>query len=157
MSKIKKIMNILKNMGLTTLEMYIEPTRCKTLREEKTFMYLLHGTRPETVQSVKKHGLLLKMYKTRTKEEKDLALGTKPCLWFAYTYTGGRYQFGTGSKKDKKNVVYMLAKVYTDYLKYDSAAYKYFKDVPPKDLIWQDDKRFIKIIKEDLCMLYRVK
>jgi len=155
-SRIKRIVDIFKDIGLKILMIERENEACTKFRETKGYTYLLHGTRHQYVSSIKKGGLLLKMHKKRTKAEGDLSLDREPQIWFGNVYTGNPEGFG-GSGISKE-VVYMVAKVYNKYLKYNTAgAYQYFHDVPSKDLIWQNDKRFLTIIKKSPCILYKVK
>jgi len=155
-SAIKRVIDILKDIGLKALMIEIENKECVQLRETKGYVYLLHGTRPAYVSSIKKGGLLLRMHKKRTKAEGDLSLDRKPTIWFGNVYTGKRAGFGGAGMP--KEVTYMLAKVYNKHLKYNTAgAYQYYADVPAKDLIWQDDKRFLSIIKKSPCLMNRKK
>lgn len=153
-SRIKKVIDILKDIGLETIGTFFERKECKNLRKDSKYMYLLHGTRTEYVNSIKKTGLQVKKFGQRSKAEGDVLFG-KDCIWFGMAFSGKEEGFGRiGSKK---RVVYMVAKVNTKFLEFSGGAYMYFKDVPPKDLIWEDDKRFIEIINKSPCLINKVR
>lgn len=147
-----KITNWLKKMGVSVKDLYVERKECKYIRNNKSYIFLFHGTRPEYVNSIKKKGLLVSMAGKRSADEKDLTVtGKTPLIWFISTYNIKSPGFGTGY--NKKLIVSLIAKLDTKFLENRGGSlYIYTKDVPPKDIIWEDDKRFRKIIKSSKCL-----
>ncbi len=124
---------------------------CKRMMKEDKYIYLYHGTRPEYVNSIKRNGLSTKHFRKRTKDEGDIMFGSKPKLYFGNVYTGKQAGFGTAF--EKKGIKYLIAKLDSKFLKSEFGGFVYFKDVPPSDIIWDDDKRFHSIGKESQCLV----
>lgn len=144
---IKKIWEIVKQYGIEIKDLYIEPKPCKLMRTTKSKMYLLHGTKPTYVNSIKREGLKIEKFGERTKEEKDIMFG-KPCIWFSSKASKKRPGFG-----GKGVLIFLVAKVDTKNInKATGCTYQYFKDVPPKDIVWENDKRFNQLTKSDPCL-----
>jgi len=142
-----KFLNFLADIGIM-----IGPVgECKKILAKDKYIYLYHGTRPEYVKSIKKNGLSLKHFKKRTKDEGDVLLGIKPRLFFGNVFTGK--QAGFGSVFDKYGIKYLLAKLDVRYLKIEFGGFVYTRDVPPKDIIWDDDPKFHNIGKQSKCLI----
>lgn len=151
----RRVIQILKDIGLDTVYLYKEPESCKRLRITQKYMWLLHGTRPQYVQDIKREGLRLSAHGKRTKAEGDIIFDGKPCIWFGLVYSGKTEGFG--SRGTQYGVKYMVARVETKYLEFNASAYQYYKDVPPKDLIWNDNPEFLKIINRSSCLVNKSK
>jgi len=149
-----KLLNWMKAIGLSIKDLYIERPQCKNQRNKSSFIFLFHGTRPQYVSDIKRKGLLLDKAGKRTEDEGDFSLtGKQKLIWFSSTYDPNSHQFG----RDKKTeVVMMIAKLETKYLKnYLGATYTYHKDVPPKNLIWEENSAFQKISQASKCLRNR--
>jgi len=147
----KKIISWLKRMGIAIKDMYVENKECKYIREEKQYIFLFHGTRQKYVKSIKKHGLLVSMAGKRSDEEGDFNMaGNQKLTWFISVYNPKRAGFGHFGDDP---VVGLIAKLNTKYLKNTGGVvYTYNKDIPVKDIIWQDNNRFKKIVKSSKCL-----
>ena len=144
-----KVWEFVKDYGISIKDLYIEPPNCKSIRTSKNTMYLIHGTKPHYVKDIKKEGLKITKFGKRTKEDNDIMIG-KSCIWFSTKASKKKPGFGGLGK-----LVFMIAKVDTKYIKKATGTtYQYFKDVPVKDIIWESDKNFKKITKEDKCLLW---
>jgi hypothetical protein len=145
-----KIPNWLKQMGVTVKDLYFENSDCKQMRNNKSYIFLFHGTRPEYVNSIKKKGLLISMAGKRSKEDKDITLsGGKQVIWFTSKNNPTSPEFGG----KKKSIIVLTAKLNVKFLKnFMGSTYTYEKNIPPKDIIWEDDNRFKKIIKSSKCL-----
>jgi hypothetical protein len=145
-----KILNWMRDIGLTIKDLYIEPGQCKRNRMNNSIIYLFHGTRPHYVSDIKRKGLLVSMANKRSMEDNDVNLsGTQPVIWFSSTYNPNNPEFGGIDKK----IVMTVVKLETKYLKnFLGTTYKYYKDVPPKDIIWENEPSFIKIANQSMCL-----
>lgn len=140
----------MKDIGLTIKDLYIEDRNCKSKRKSNNFIYLFHGTRPHYVQSIKKNGLLVSLANKRSSEEGDINLsGRKPIIWFSSMFDPNSPEFGGGEKSIKM----LIAKLDVNYLKNAiGTTYIYYKDVLPKDIIWDDNPKFLKVINQSKCL-----
>lgn len=144
---IKKVWEIVKQYGIDIKDLYIEPKPCEHIRINKSKMYLLHGTKPGYVNNIKREGLKIEKFGERSKEDKDILLG-KPCIWFSTKASKKKPGFG-----GKGTLIFLVAKVNTKNInKATGCTYQYFKNIPSKDIVWENDKRFIQIIKSDPCL-----
>lgn len=145
-----KIPNWLKQMGIKLKDLYFEDSECKNIRKNKLHIFLFHGTRPKYVNSIKKKGLLISMAGKRSKDEGDITLsGGKQATWFTSKNNPKSPEFGG----KVKSIVVLVAKLDIKFLKnFMGSTYIYTKDIPPKDIIWEDDIRFKKIIKSSKCL-----
>lgn len=133
---------------------------CKQMIDKDKYIYLYHGTREKYVPSIKKEGLKLSKYGKRTKEEGDVMWPGKPRIYFSNIYKGSDPAgFGYESDEPGMRVKYMIAKLDTKYIKFTiwDSYITYLKDVPPKDLIWEDNPKFDKIGKQSRCLKQFVK
>lgn len=141
----------LKDIGIFVKDLYVEPAECKLQRTTSKYMYLLHGTRPKYVDSIKRNGLKISMAGQRSREEDDMnwSMG-KQELWLSTKYNKKSAAFGHNPKTDK--VIMMIVKVDTKFLKSFGSTYTYNKDVPPKDIVWQNHFNFLRIVKRNKCL-----
>lgn len=145
-----RLMNWMKSIGLSIKDTYVEDGRCKQLRNSQSVTYLFHGTRPHYVQSIKKKGLLISMANTRSREDNDINLSSnKELTWFSSTYDPQSPEFGGKAKQ----ITMTIARLETKYLKnFMGTTYTYSKDVPPKDIIWESNPTFLKIVNQSSCL-----
>lgn len=145
-----KILNWMKDIGLTIKDLYIEPGQCKLNRKNNSIIYLFHGTRPHYVSSIKKSGLLVSMANKRSREDEDINLsGQREVIWFSSIYNPKSAQFGGNDKK----IIMLIARLESKYLKnFMGATYTYSKDVPPQNLIFETDPTFMKIANKSACL-----
>ena len=138
---VQKIKDFLKKMYYNLSP--VEPIECKEWRLNNNHMYLYHGTRPWYVDSIKKEGLLVSHFKKRAKEEGDITIGSTPSIFMINSIN--KKDPGFGGLGISKKVVFVLCKVESKNLKWIGYCYVYTKDVPVKDIIWENDKRFKNI------------
>lgn len=153
---VSKLKNFLKSIAYAVLP--IEYSDAKKYRISNKYMYLYHGTRPQYVDSIKKEGLRLDKFDKRAKDESDLTIGANPRIFMTNVLNRSGPGFGPGMLFSKKReVVFVLCKVETKFLKWEIACYVYFKDVPVKDLIWQNERKFIEIEKKNKYLYQKKK
>lgn len=145
-----KLMNWMKNIGLTVKDIYFEDSNCKKSRQNQETIYLFHGTRPHYVSSIKRKGLLTSMANMRSQEDKDINLsGNKPVIWFSSMYNKNTPEFG-GREKE---IIMTVVKLKSEFLKnFMGTTYIYTTDVPPKDIIWETSPLFMKIANKFPCL-----
>lgn len=146
-----KLKKFLQKLGYFIL--WMEDPDAKDWRTSNKYMYLFHGTRPQHVDSIKREGLRVDKFKKRAKEESDITLTMKPCIFMSSAIHRKRPQFGLGTVQYP--VVYILCKVETKSLVWSIASYKYFKDIPTKNLIWENEKKFSRIKKKYIYLRER--
>jgi len=145
-----KLMNWMKDLGLTIKDLYFEDSNCKKLRQIQDTMYLFHGTRPQYVSSIKSDGLLISMANRRSREERVINIsGREPVIWLSSTYNKSSPEFGGADKK----IIMMIVKLETKFLKnFLGSTYKYYVDIPPKNIIWETNPLFMKIANKSPCL-----